>query len=308
MGLKMCTSKPWYDFSRTEAIPILTAMTVTYAAASCYLVGRFVLSHIRKNRPRIDPYILVFQIAITAGLVTRLFYFPGTVVPFCYERTIYMILGEYPSLFQSIGICMLTIRFIETLQELPIELSRGYAVFKKAMLAFAIAYPLLFIGLHTLALASPSDVHDRAKYISVAAAQSLILLSFTAMSFKLTALLKKVYSELASDSLRFLLVVISCLLLTRIVVAVLNVFGVIRDRAGKKYFFLYIVISQLAFEIAPAIALVALSSLQDNQKKQVNEDEGNISALLDSLTKAKLRSIREVEFPRHIMPDDYSNK
>eukprot|EP00826_Nyctotherus_ovalis_P046905 TRINITY_DN533_c0_g1_i4.p2 TRINITY_DN533_c0_g1~~TRINITY_DN533_c0_g1_i4.p2 ORF type:complete len:172 (-),score=54.01 TRINITY_DN533_c0_g1_i4:16-531(-) len=169
-------------------------------------------------------------------------------------------------------------------------------------------YPILFIGLHTLALVKAGDFQDKAKYIAVAVAQTLILVSFTIMSFKLTELLKKVYSELASDSLRFLLVLISCLLLTRIIVAVLNVFGIIRDRAGKKYFFLYIIISQLAFEIAPAIVLVALSSLQDNQRKQVNEDEGNISALLDSLTKAKLRSIKEVEFPRYIMPDDYSNK
>eukprot|EP00826_Nyctotherus_ovalis_P046904 TRINITY_DN533_c0_g1_i27.p1 TRINITY_DN533_c0_g1~~TRINITY_DN533_c0_g1_i27.p1 ORF type:complete len:308 (-),score=31.27 TRINITY_DN533_c0_g1_i27:20-943(-) len=234
MGLKMCTSKPWYDFSRTEAIPILTAMTVTYAAASCYLVGRFILFYVKKNRPRIDPCILVFQIAITAGLITRLFYFPGTVVPFCYERTLYMILGEYPSLFQSIAICMLTVRFIETLQRLPIELGRGYAVFKKVILVFVMVYPILFIGLHTLALVKAGDFQDKAKYIAVAVAQTLILVSFTIMSFKLTELLKKVYSELASDSLRFLLVLISCLLLTRIIVAVLNVFGIIRDRAGKK--------------------------------------------------------------------------
>eukprot|EP00826_Nyctotherus_ovalis_P046901 TRINITY_DN533_c0_g1_i1.p1 TRINITY_DN533_c0_g1~~TRINITY_DN533_c0_g1_i1.p1 ORF type:complete len:243 (-),score=47.53 TRINITY_DN533_c0_g1_i1:52-780(-) len=227
MGLKMCTSKPWYDFSRTEAIPILTAMTVTYAAASCYLVGRFILFYVKKNRPRIDPCILVFQIAITAGLITRLFYFPGTVVPFCYERTLYMILGEYPSLFQSIAICMLTVRFIETLQRLPIELGRGYAVFKKVILVFVMVYPILFIGLHTLALVKAGDFQDKAKYIAVAVAQTLILVSFTIMSFKLTELLKKVYSELASDSLRFLLVLISCLLLTRIIVAVLNVFGII---------------------------------------------------------------------------------
>eukprot|EP00826_Nyctotherus_ovalis_P061897 TRINITY_DN8861_c0_g1_i6.p1 TRINITY_DN8861_c0_g1~~TRINITY_DN8861_c0_g1_i6.p1 ORF type:complete len:184 (-),score=43.85 TRINITY_DN8861_c0_g1_i6:196-747(-) len=182
-----------------------------------------------------------------------------------------------------------------------------YMVFKKVMVWFLVAYSVLFVGTHTMSLVIGELWTKDVKYFLMILGQTFVLVSFTILSYKLTDQLKKVYSELASTTLRLLLILISFLLFTRIVLAILNFTKITRKYKGRKYFFLYTLVSLLTFEIAPTIALVALSTLQDNQRKKMMEAGENISELLEDLSKTK-ENINESEAPANAILEDASNK
>jgi len=281
MPLKLCPKEEWYDYFNDKVIPYLVAITVIYLITFCYLIIRFAFAYIERRTIRIKFYVITFQITIALGLVIRTLYFPGVIVPFCYGKVLYLILAEYPSLFQSIAISTLTIIFSETLKGLPIESSMMYSRFKKVIIGFVIVYPIIFISVHTLSLIDYNNSSRRRKYVVFIAGQVFVLVSFTIISHKLTDILKKIYSELSSNSLRFLLILISFLLFTRVVLGFVNILDTMESLKEGEHFFFYTLISLLGFEIALTLALVALSSLQDNQKNKMLEPKGDISEIIE---------------------------
>jgi len=281
MGLTLCKSEEWFDFEGDTVIPYLVGMTIIYTIVFYFLTIRFVSSYIVIHSRTINSYVITFQVIIILSLLFRLPYFPGIIRPFCYGRELYLILGEYPSLFQSIAISMLILLFIKTLQALTIESNRKYITLTKMMMTFVVIYPMMFVGVHTLELVYKNDEKWKTiKYLLLTTGQSFVLLFFTILSHKLIKQLTPLDSQLSSPTFRILLILTSFLFFTRIVLAILNLSKITHKYKGLKYFFLYSLISMLCFDIAPTITLAFLFSFQDSQNKET-QSKRKISELLD---------------------------
>ena len=254
----------YYEFTHENDINLLIFMAILYAILIAAIVIYFISKLFKdKNKNfRGNLFSIFFYIFLILGLVIRWIYFPGTIKPFCYSVFLYNILGDYPSLMQSISIILLVYKYTETLSGTLLEHNNKYNIFRKIIIAFGICYTLLFVSIHSIRMYKKNELFHTIYYSLITTGQFLILIAFTVLSHKITRQLGKVYPQYSSSILRLLLILFSILLGTRVVYSIVNL--IMKENNFPNYIY---IIFYIFFEVLPAVVLFAIYIFQEKKRK-----------------------------------------
>ncbi len=278
----------YYDVNSDTGGIVFIILAGLYIGLATYLMFRMIHVLLRSHSSRDNYFFIGFFLFMFLELLIRIIYFPGCIKPFCYSKTLYNILADYPCLAQSLSMIMLICRYLETLALIQQERKDRFGLFKLIALAFAGVYSLLYVASHTYEDLSGNIEFN---YVIALIGQIVILAAFTLTSMYLMQQIGQVYSLLASAAMRYILIAFAVLLSLRIVLTILNITGTTRDLRENGNLYMLVVGFFMAFEVAPAVLLLILSFLQEKQTRAVNTKRRSVKDILKNSASSRDREI-----------------
>lgn len=280
----------YYDACTQTSVFAFLIVAICYVVFIMLLVVHFARTSCKETAPKLTLFALAFYVFITIGLVVRTLYFLGSINPFCFHRILYNITADYPSLLQSISISVLTYQCSEAMEVMQFETVVTTFRCKKVALTLILVYSFAFVSTHTVLNVCTGELanyFNHVYFIIVTTGQILILFLFTFVAWNFASHLAEVQSELISRQLKCCVVLFSLLLSLRILLAVLNLFGIIHTLRQGERLYIYVIAMMISFEIVPVVILTILFIKQGKETEQIME-------VMSSFIKT-VRSARENE-------------